>query len=201
MVVSDVMMPEMDGIELCQKLKQTMETSHIPVILLTAKSDTADVVAGYRSGAEAYVAKPFEPEALALQIKNIMQLQKKRQTQVQQATDQSDIDATTLSELDKQFIRQINELVDQNLGNSDFAVGDITRALLVSRSLLHTKMKSLVGLSTGDFIRKKRMDRACQMLRQGYNVSETAYATGFSDPNYFSKTFKKHLGVNPSEYR
>ena len=201
MVVSDVMMPEMDGIELCQSLKQSMETSHIPVILLTAKSDTADVVAGYRSGAEAYVAKPFEPEALALQIKNIMQLQKKRQTQVQQATDQSDIDATTLSELDKQFIRQINELVDQNLGNSDFAVGDITRALLVSRSLLHTKMKSLVGLSMGDFIRKKRMDRACQMLRQGYNVSETAYATGFSDPNYFSKTFKKHLGVNPSEYR
>ena len=118
-----------------------------------------------------------------------------------QSVDQSDIDATTLSELDKQFIRQINELVDQNLGNSDFAVGDITRALLVSRSLLHTKMKSLVGLSMGDFIRKKRMDRACQMLRQGYNVSETAYATGFSDPNYFSKTFKKHLGVNPSEYR
>ena len=77
----------------------------------------------------------------------------------------------------------------------------VTRALLVSRSLLHTKMKSLVGLSMGDFIRKKRMDRACQMLRQGYNVSETAYATGFSDPNYFSKTFKKHLGVNPSEYR
>ncbi|MBQ8466101.1 MAG: response regulator [Prevotella sp.] len=201
MVVSDVMMPLMDGIELCQSLKQSMETSHIPVILLTAKSDTADVVAGYRSGAEAYVAKPFEPEALALQIKNIMQLQKKRQTQVQQATDQSDIDATTLSELDKQFIRQINELVDHNLGNSDFAVGDITRALLVSRSLLHTKMKSLVGLSMGDFIRKKRLDRACQMLRQGYNVSETAYATGFSDPNYFSKTFKKHLGVNPSEYR
>ena len=200
-VVSDIMMPLMDGIELCQSLKQSMETSHIPVILLTAKSDTADVVTGYRSGAEAYVAKPFEPEALALQIKNIMQLQKKRQTQVQQATDQSDIDATTLSELDKQFIRQINELVDQNLGNSDFAVGDITRALLVSRSLLHTKMKSLVGLSMGDFIRKKRMDRACQMLRQGYNVSETAYATGFSDPNYFSKTFKKHLGVNPSEYR
>ncbi len=201
MVVSDVMMPLMDGITLCQTLKQSMETSHIPVILLTAKSDTADVVAGYRSGAEAYVAKPFEPQVLALQIKNILQLRKKQQTQVQQATDPSDIEATTLSELDKQFIRQINELVDQNLGNSDFAVGDITKSLLVSRSLLHTKMKTLVGMSMGDFIRKKRLDRACLMLRQGHNVSETAYATGFSDPNYFSKTFKKHLGLNPSEYK
>ena len=80
-------------------------------------------------------------------------------------------------------------------------MGDITTALCISRSLLHTKMKTLVGLSMGDFIRKKRLDRACQMLSQGYNVSETAYATGFSDPNYFSRTFKKHVGVNPSEYK
>ena len=200
-VVSDVMMPEMDGIAFCQALKSSMQTSHIPVILLTAKSDTADVVAGYKSGAEAYVSKPFDPEVLELQLKNIMQLQKTRQTEVQQATDEADIEATSLSDLDKNFIRQINELVDQHLGNSDFSVGDITTALCISRSLLHTKMKTLVGLSMGDFIRKKRLDRACQMLSQGYNVSETAYATGFSDPNYFSRTFKKHVGVNPSEYK
>ena len=201
LVVSDVMMPEMDGITLCQTLKESMQTSHIPVILLTAKSDTADVVAGYKSGAEAYVSKPFDPEVLELQIKNIMQLQKTRQTEVQQATDEADIEATSLNELDKTFIRQINELVDHNIANSDFAVGDITQALFISRSLLHTKMKTLVGLSMGDFIRKKRLDRACQMLREGHNVSETAYATGFSDPNYFSKTFKKHIGVNPSEMK
>ena len=200
-VVSDVMMPEMDGITFCQTLKSSMQTSHIPVILLTAKSDTADVVAGYKSGAEAYVSKPFDPEVLELQLKNIMQLQKTRQTEVQQASDEADIEATSLSDLDKNFIRQINELVDQHLGNSDFSVGDITTALCISRSLLHTKMKTLVGLSMGDFIRKKRLDRACQMLSQGYNVSETAYATGFSDPNYFSRTFKKHVGVNPSEYK
>ena len=201
MVVSDVMMPEMDGVELCQKLKSTVETSHIPVILLTAKSDTADVVAGYKSGAEAYVTKPFEPEVLSLQIKNILQLQKTRQTEVQEATGEADLEATSLNELDKQFIRQISDLVDRNIDNSDFSVADITRELLVSRSLLHTKMKSLVGLSMGDYIRKKRLDRACQMLRQGSSVSETAYATGFSDPNYFSKTFKKHVGVSPSEFK
>ena len=201
LVVSDVMMPEMDGFTLCQRLKGSMETSHIPVILLTAKSDTSDMVTGYRSGAEAYVQKPFDPEVLELQMNNIMQLQKTRQTAVQEATGEADIEATSLSDLDKNFIRQITELVDQNIANSDFSVADITSTLLISRSLLHTKMKSLAGMSIGDFIRKKRLDRACQMLRQGYNVSETAYATGFSDPNYFSKTFKKHLGINPSEFK
>lgn len=198
LVLMDVMMPALDGIAATAKLR---EESNVPVILLTAKSDTADVVAGYKSGAEAYVSKPFDPEVLELQIKNIMQLQKTRQTEVQQATDEADIEATSLNELDKTFIRQINELVDHNIANSDFAVGDITQALFISRSLLHTKMKTLVGLSMGDFIRKKRLDRACQMLREGHNVSETAYATGFSDPNYFSKTFKKHIGVNPSEMK
>ena len=198
LVVSDVMMPEMDGITLCRTLKGAVETSHIPVILLTAKSDSADVVAGYKSGAEAYVSKPFDPEVLELQIKNIIQLQKTRQSEVQHAADEADIEATSLSDLDKNFIRQISELVDQNIANSDFSVADITSALLISRSLLHVKMKTLVGMSMGDYIRTKRLDRAEKMLRQGYNVSETAYATGFSDPNYFSRTFKKHKGINPS---
>jgi len=201
MIISDVMMPEMDGTELCRTLKTTMETSHLPVILLTAKSESADVVAGYRCGAEAYVAKPFDPEVLTLQVNNILQLQKARQHEVVTATHDADIDATSLTELDKQFIRRITDLVDHNLANSDFSVADITAALGISRSLLHTKMKSLMGLPVGDFIRNKRLQRAQQMLRDGYNVSETAYATGFSDPNYFSKTFKKHVGINPSEIR
>jgi len=199
LVISDVMMPVMDGIELCRRLKGDVATSHIPVILLTAKSDSSDMVAGYESGADAYVTKPFDPQVLELQIKNIMSLHKVRQNEIAES-ENGDIETSSLSVIDKEFIRKMNRIVDERLSDSDFAVTDITSELAVSRSLLHTKMKNLVGMSMGDYIRKKRLDMAVRLLREGYNVSETAYRTGFSDPNYFSKTFKKHLGVSPSEY-
>lgn len=199
MVISDVMMPEMDGNELCRELKQSMETSHIPVILLTAKGETEDVVSGFNSGAELYVTKPFDPNILDMQVKNLLLLIKQRQTEIAE-TRTEDIESTELSELDKKFLTQMNELVDANISNSDFSISDITRGLYVSRTQLHIKMKSLLNMSMGDYIRKKRLDLACRMLREGHNVSETAYATGFSDPNWFSKTFKKHIGVTPSEY-
>ena len=115
-------------------------------------------------------------------------------------TPTDDLSSATLTNIDRDFLRRMKQLVEENLGNSDFSVQDVTTALGVSRSLLHVKMKSLVNMSMGDYIRHQRLERACQMLTQGYNVSETAYATGFSDPNYFSRTFKKYIGVNPSEY-
>ena len=157
------------------------------------------MAAGYKSGAEAYVSKPFDPQILEMQINNILQLQKTQQREIV-ATAEADISATSLSELDKQFIQKINELVEQNIANSDFNIADITAQMAISRSLLHTKMKNLTGMSMGDYIRHKRLDKACQLLQQGFNVSETAYRTGFSDPNYFSKAFKKQMGVNPTEY-
>lgn len=199
LVIADVMMPGMEGTELCRRLKQDMATSHIPVILLTAKSETEDVVLGYESGAEAYVSKPFDPKILELQVNNIIQLYKSRQTEIVNA-EGNDIGATSLGELDKDFIMKINSLIDENLANNDLSVADITQKLSISRSLLHTKMKSLVNMSIGDYIRKKRLQKACQLLKDGWNVSETAYRTGFSDPNYFSKTFKKHIGISPTEY-
>jgi len=200
LVVSDVMMSPMDGFTLCLTLKQNMATSHIPVILLTAKTEQDDVVSGYKSGAEAYVSKPFDPQILELQIKNIIHLQKARQTEIVNAGN-GEIDAISLSELDKSFLHKINDLVENNIDNSDFSVGDITKELAISRSLLHIKMRSLLNMSMGDYICKKRLDKACSLLRSGYNVSETAYQTGFSDPNYFSKTFKKHIGMSPTEYQ
>ncbi len=199
LIISDVMMPEMDGNELCRHVKENMETSHIPVILLTAKSESQDMVSGLKSGADVYVTKPFDPNYLQLQVKNILQLIKTRQTEIVQSNSE-DIDDMPISPLDKKFITKMNELVDANIVNSDFSISDITRELGVSRTLLHTKMRSLFGMSMGDYIRKKRLDKACRLLREGRNVSETAYATGFSDPNWFSKTFKKHIGISPSEY-
>ena len=199
LVVSDVMMPNMDGIELCKRLKTNIATSHIPVILLTAKTEADDVMTGYAAGAEAYVSKPFDPQVLELQINNIVQLVKNRQHQLVN-TPGVDAEADTLTGLDREFVRNINGIVEKNIANSDFSIADITSELGVSRSLLHTKMKSLMDISMGEFIRKKRLEKACELLKKGYNVSESAYRTGFSDPNYFSKAFKKQMGVSPSEY-
>lgn len=199
LVVSDVMMPEMDGVELCKALKEDMQTSHIPVILLTAKSEPDDVVAGYKSGAEAYVSKPFEPEILELQIKNIISLQKQRQTEIINSPD-PEVTTTDLSSIDREFIRKINEVIEKNIANSDFSISDITEDMCISRSLLHLKMKSLTAVSTGDYVRKKRLDRSCEILKDTHSVADAAYKTGFSDPNYFSKVFKKVYGINPSEY-
>ncbi len=199
LIVTDVMMPRMDGIELCRKIKSEMATSHIPVILLTAKSENSDVVAGYHSGAEGYVSKPFDPQALDFQIDNIMRLRRNVQKEIVD-TGQENIEAVPISDIDKDFINRINQLVEDNIGNADFNIGDVTANIGVSRTLLHVKMKNLVNMSMGEYIRKKRLDKACQLLKQGYNVSETAYRTGFSDPSYFSKTFKKNIGVSPTEY-
>ncbi len=199
LIISDVMMPEMDGFTLCQHIKSEMETSHIPVILLTAKNEQEDVVAGYKSGAEAFVSKPFDPQILELQVNNILQLVGMRQKEIIN-TRTEDVDATSLGEIDKAFIQKINNLIDTNIDNADFSVADVTKELSISRSLLHIKMKSLVNMSIGEYIRHKRMTLSKRLLEEGYNVSETSYRTGFSDPNYFSKTFKKFYGMNPTEF-
>ena len=199
LVVSDVMMPGIDGFELCQRLKGNMDTSHIPIILLTAKNESDDVATGYRAGANAYVSKPFDIGILEMQMDNILKLLRSQQREIVE-TQTDDLSSATLTKIDRDFLKRMKQLVEENLDNSDFSVQDVTTALGVSRSLLHVKMKSLVNMSMGDYIRHQRLERACQMLTQGYNVSETAYATGFSDPNYFSRTFKKYIGINPSEY-
>jgi ligand-binding sensor domain-containing protein/signal transduction histidine kinase/AraC-like DNA-binding protein len=200
LVISDVVMPEMDGNTLCRKLKNDISTSHIPIILLTAKNDTDDIIKGYESGAEAYVQKPFDPQILELQVKNIIQI---KQVQREKIADTlgSDVESTALSKFDKEFISKINELIEKNIENDGFSVVDVTQNLGVSRSLLHVKMKSLLNISMGDYIRKKRLNKACELLREGYNVSETTWKTGFTDPNYFSKCFKREFGVRPTDFQ
>ena len=203
-VVSDVMMPEMDGIELCDRLKNELATSHIPVILLTAKSDEQSTIAGFRSGAEAYIPKPFDPQLLSLRVRNI--LRARRGYINSKLNEASSVEEEVLEELpplnkfDNEFIESINSLIKDNMDNSDFSVADITGALGISRSLLHIKMKTFFNASMTDYIKKCRMAKACELLRQGYNVSETAYSTGFSDPNYFTKVFKKTYGMPPKDF-
>lgn len=109
-------------------------------------------------------------------------------------------DMEKMNRHDREFVESLNRLVDENIGNHEFSVNSVTDALSVSRSLLHRKMKAILGLPIGDYIRRRRLDRACELLSQGYNVSETAYRTGFADPSYFSKTFKRMLGITPRDW-
>ena len=199
LVVSDVMMPIMDGYELCRRIKADMNTSHIPVVLLTARSDSSDMRQGYNCGAEAYVMKPFDPQMLNMQVSNIIRSRRQQQEHFADgsATEQ---EAGCLTDIDRDFLASVSALVNDNISNSGFGVQDVTAAIGVSRSLLHVKMKSLLNMSMGDYIKKRRFELASQLLLSGKNVSETAYMTGFSDPNYFSKAFKKHFGMSPTEY-
>ncbi len=197
LIISDIMMPEMDGIELCKAIKGNIETSHIPVILLTAKDSNEDMIKAYQCGADSFVSKPFSPQALKLQVRNFTA---RLASQQQTLAEDSEVELSHLSELDRQFLNNINNVVRDNLSNSDFCVEDVTRLIGISRSLLHNKMKSLVNMSIGNYIRSKRLTEARRLLREGYNVSETAYKTGFTDPNHFAKSFKKQFGVTPSEF-
>lgn len=207
-VVSDVMMPEMDGIELCNRLKNDLSTSHIPVILLTAKNDEQSTMRGFQSGAEAYVTKPFDPNILELRVKNILRARSKFIKSIIEAPDAApevtvaaaEEEVPTFNKFDKDFLARINALIADNMDNSQFSIADITREFGISRSLLHIKMKSFANTSMTDYIRRRRMARACELLREGFNVSETAYRTGYSDPNYFTKVFKKEFGRTPTEF-
>ena len=154
---------------------------------------------GYESGAEAYVQKPFDPQILELQAKNIIHINHVQRKKIVNTLG-DDVESTSLSKFDKDFINKLNELIEKNIENETFSVADVTRNLAISRSVLHVKMKSLLNISMGDYIRKKRLNVACELLREGYNVSETAYKTGFVYPNYFTKCFKKEYGITPTEY-
>lgn len=201
-VVSDVMMPKMDGIELCDKLKNDLATSHIPVILLTAKNDEESTMAGFKSGAEAYVAKPFDPQLLELRVKNILRARCAYiESKIEDPTvEDTIVELPPLNKFDNEFTTRINKLIDDNMDNSDFSIADITHELGISRSLLHIKMKNFFNASMTDYIKQRRMAKACELLKLGNNVSETAYITGYSDPNYFSKVFRKTFGMSPSDF-
>lgn len=187
------------GYELCRRIKSDINTSHIPIILLTARNDSSDMLQGYKCGAEAYVMKPFDPQMLDMQVANIINTQRQQQERFSNGTESVN-DEDVINDIDRDFLARVSKLVDENIDNSHFCIQDVTTSLGISRSLLHVKMKSLLNTSMGDFIKKRRLEKACQLLRSGKNVSETAYMTGFSDPNYFSKAFKKHFGKSPTEY-
>ncbi|MFV0470259.1 MAG: two-component regulator propeller domain-containing protein, partial [Dysgonomonas sp.] len=198
-IVSDIMMPVMDGLELTAQLKSNLSFSHIPVILLTAKTMENDFTKGYHSGADAYIVKPFNAENLELLVNNLLQT-RQRNIERFKTDENTSIQEIVSNPRDEKFMLDLVNLIMENLEDEDFGVSEITSAMAVSRSLLHIKLKKLANVSITEFIRQIKIKEAKKLLLRGHNVSETSFAVGFSDPNYFTKCFKKQIGMTPSEF-
>ena len=209
-IVSDIMMPVMDGITLCRQLKDDVRTSHIPIILLTAKDSLQDKEEGYEVGADSYLTKPFSASLLRSRINNLLESRKKLVAQFQsQPTPSSHTDLNekrtmitdALSKLDNEFIGKITLLIEENLSSEKIDITYLSDKMCMSGSTLYRKMKALTGLSTNEYIRKVKMENAERLLLEGkYNISEIAYKVGMNSSGYFRQCFKDEFGVSPSDY-
>jgi signal transduction histidine kinase/DNA-binding response OmpR family regulator len=201
LIVSDVMMPKMDGFELCKKLKTDGRTSHIPVILLTAKAAKQDKIEGYDIGADEYIMKPFEPDELRVRIKNLIE-QRKRLHEHFQKKGILDLDQSKFTSFDKKFLQKAFDIITQKISDSSFTVEAFADNLAVSRSLLHKKIVALTGEAPRDLIRRIRLKKAAELIEKKFgNLSEIALEVGFDNPAYFSECFKKQFGISPSQYQ
>jgi len=201
LMISDVMMPEMDGFELCKKVKEDPRTSHIPILLLTARTREENRYRGLNLGADDYLTKPFKFDLLQLKINNILFTRQRLKAQFLQ-TSLSVPKSVNPSNQDEAFLKKAAEVVEAHLEDTQFGVEDFSKAFNMSRRNVLRKLKGVTGLSINEFIRHTRLKRAHELLMQGeVNVSEAAYAVGFTDPKYFSACFKKQYGVSPSEFR
>ena len=201
LVVTDWMMPVMDGRQLCFQIKTNLEYSHIPVIMLTAKSSTEDKITGYDNGADAFITKPFQMPLLVARIENLLKSREYLINSYSKSDDSVQLQTIAYTSLDEKFIRDAVRIVEENISNEDFSLDDFVDVMNVSKSTLYRKIKSLTGMSTNEFIKDIRLKQACRMMRgQKMSVSEVAYTVGFSQPKYFTYCFKKKFGMLPSEY-
>jgi YesN/AraC family two-component response regulator len=199
-VVSDVMMPEMDGFELCQTIKDRFETCHIPFVLLTAKSGSDSKLEGLDVGADGYINKPFHLRELELTVRNILRSKQNIRNSFLNPGDlKENKQIAGLNIKDQLFLEKLGKIIFDDLENPDLTVEFLCDKMFISRTLLHMKMKKITGLSTSEYVRNIKLNEAKIMLEKGlYTVSEVAFKVGFNDPSYFSKTFKHFFNVPPS---
>ena len=203
-IISDVMMPEMNGIEMCRKVKENICTSHIPVILLTAKDSLADKEEGYQTGADSYMTKPFSASLLRTRINNLLET---RRQLAERLAGQSSVDvkkavmATNCSKLDNEFLNKLTQIIEENLSQEKLDVSSLAAKLCMSSSTLYRKVKALTGLSTNEYVRKIKMRNAEKLLLEGkYSISEIAFMVGMNSTVYFRQCFKEEFGIAPSDY-
>ncbi|MFC5681878.1 ATP-binding protein [Flavobacterium sp. MAHUQ-51] len=200
LIISDVMMPKMDGFELCKRIKSNLQTSHIPVILLTARSTEEFKITGYQVGADEYLSKPFNLDILLLRIEQLITQKNHRQTTFSQKLEVNPKEITITS-LDEQLIEKALNLLEKNMDNPAYSVQQFSQDLGMDRTVLYKKMQHITGLAPSEFIRSIRLKRAAQLLMQGqYSVAEVSEKVGFNTQKYFSKYFKEAFGMSPSKY-
>ena len=198
LIISDVMMPIMNGMKMCEELKANIETSHIPIIMLTSLSNTNYKVKGIQLGADVYIEKPFEIDVLKAYIKNLIST--REQLKAKFKAKKLKVDKADFSNpVDHEFIKKINSIVLENLENEQFSVEFLCKKLLMSRPVLYRKVKDLTGQSIQQLITTIKLNKALELLKANeHTISDIAYMTGFANPKYFSTSFKKHFGVSPS---
>jgi signal transduction histidine kinase/ligand-binding sensor domain-containing protein/DNA-binding response OmpR family regulator len=201
LIISDVMMPGMDGFEFCNKIKSSEKTSHIPIIMLTARAAQEDKISGLDAGADDYLAKPFNTKELLARAKNLIE---NRRLLREKFSDNTLIKPSeiSVSSRDQVFMEKLLKVVEANMDNEKFGVEDLSGAVAMSQSQLHRKLKAIINQSANHFIRMVRMNRAKELLeKDAGNISEVAYKVGYEDPGYFSKTYKAFFGNLPSEVK
>ena len=200
LIISDVMMPFMDGLELCSRIKKNLATSHIPVMLLTAKTLLENWIEGLETGADDYIPKPFNIRILEAKCKSLIENRKRLKKVFEQSLVPVSGEITT-TPLDEEFMQKTIKVVENNINNPEFGVQKLATELCVSRSLLHKKLTAIVDLSANDFITSMRLKKSAVLLQKSnLNISEIAFEVGFNDPKYFSRCFRKHFGLSPTEY-
>ncbi len=200
LIISDVMMEEMDGFELCGKIKTDINISHVPVILLTAKTDTESKIKGLESGADAYIEKPFSPFHLKAQLRNLLKKREKQQ-KTYASTPLSDLHSAVHNKLDEEFMKKCTDIILNNIEDSEFSVSTLAQELGMSRTSVFTKIKGIIGMTPNDFIKITRLKEACRMMIEGeYRVTEIGFLVGFSSSSYFAKCFQKQFGMLPTEF-
>lgn len=198
-IISDVSMPKMNGRQLCMTLKGNIDTCHIPVILLTGLTSKENVIQGFESGADAYVTKPVDFDLLFRRIDTLLENRQILKRKFLQLNDEEDFELA--NELDKSFIEKITKYVEENISDAELSLNDLYKYSGMSRTAFYHKLKTLIDISPSDFIRSIRFKKAISLLKSNkHNISEVAYLVGFSDPKYFSTSFKKHFGKSPSAF-
>jgi ligand-binding sensor domain-containing protein/signal transduction histidine kinase/DNA-binding response OmpR family regulator len=200
LVISDVMMPEMDGLEFCSRLKTDERTSHIPVVMLTAKSSQADHVSGLENGADLYLSKPFSTRVLELNVRNLLALREKMREKFSRQL-LTETPETLSNTVDDAFLQKVIQLVEEHMDEPEFGVEMLSRKVAMSQPVLYKKLKALTDMSVNDFVKSLRLKKAAALiLKKQHTVYEVAYMVGYADRKYFSKEFKKQFGKTPTEF-
>jgi len=203
LIVSDVMMPRMDGLELCNKLKNTPAFCHIPFIILSARGSEEHHMEGYEAGADAYIAKPFHTTHLLIRIRKLLESRQKLHEHFNNDNNSNELpEATGLPEGDKEFLAKLVDLVNEHICEPELNATFLEKAFCMSKMQLYRKLKILTGMTPGEFIRNLRLKSAAHLLlTTSLNVTEIYYRTGFNNQSYFFREFKKRYKYAPNEYR